>query len=158
MAARTKAKQEESSRLKRRYSRNLSPAGREEVTRVWQTALDWQDMGGSSVSDTLADFKCQIERGSWGPACGYPGLKPSGAALRGRDFQGKNDEWHLAKVCVSASQGDQTQFEATLRRNQKGKEGLLGCFQQECILGEDQVLISRQKPEKRNQSPAEKVP
>lgn len=76
--------EEEIPRLEGRPSRNLAPAGREEVTRVvanMQTHLDSQErlrMEGSGVSDSMADIKCQVEKGSWAQHTRDPGLRPSG--------------------------------------------------------------------------------
>lgn len=113
----------------------------------WETAA-W-------VSDTLADFKGRVERGCWAQHVDTQGL--SQVVLHREEesprMTGKNEKWHLAKIWGLASQ-----VEATLWTNQKGQVGLMGCFQQECMLWEDKVLIFGQKPEKRNQSPAEKVP
>lgn len=63
MAAKTKAKREEISRLRERYSRILGPAGREEVSGTWQNRSRFTRkirMGGSSVSDTLADLSVRL--------------------------------------------------------------------------------------------------
>jgi hypothetical protein len=75
------------------------------------------------VSDTLADFKGQGVRGCWVQHVHTQGS--SQVVLQGMEktprMTGKNEKWYLGKLWVSESQ-----VEATLRKSQKAKVGLMG--------------------------------
>lgn len=57
-----------------------------------QTHLNSEErirMEGSSMSDSLVDFKCHVKRGFWAQHIDNQGLSQVGIAVRGRDSQGR---------------------------------------------------------------------
>lgn len=55
-------------------------------------------MDDSGMSDSLADFKYHVERGSWAQHIDTQDLSQVDITTRGRDSRGKNEECRLTKV------------------------------------------------------------